>query len=47
MSDTMRKLGSGTRQLLRPRWVGILLAILWGVYSGGGQRQTVHGRWAI
>ncbi len=34
MSDTMRRLGSGTHRLLRPLWVGILLAILWGVYFG-------------
>jgi hypothetical protein len=34
MSDTMRRLGSSTRRLPRPLWVGILLAILWGVYFG-------------
>ncbi|MGA2073540.1 MAG: hypothetical protein ABSH52_08535 [Terriglobia bacterium] len=34
MSDTMRRLGSSTRRLPRSLWVGILLAILWGVYFG-------------
>jgi len=34
MSDTMRRLGSRTRRFPRPLWVGILLAILWGVYFG-------------
>jgi len=34
MSDSMRRLVSGTRRLPRPLWVGILLAILWGVYFG-------------
>jgi hypothetical protein len=32
MSDIKRRLGSSTRRIFRPRRVGILLAILWGVY---------------
>jgi hypothetical protein len=34
MSDTRSRLGSNTQQFLRLRLVGILLAILWGVYFG-------------
>jgi len=32
MSDTRSRLGSSTRRIFRPRWIGILLAILWSVY---------------
>jgi hypothetical protein len=34
MSDTMHRLGGTTRRFLRLQRVGILLAILWGVYFG-------------
>jgi len=34
MSDTRSRLGSSIRRIFRPHWIGLLLAILWGVYFG-------------
>jgi hypothetical protein len=55
MSYAMRRLSSLSCWLLRPRWVGILLVIEWGVYFGflypwlmnwratSTERQMVYG----